>query len=174
MNNLTLDEQLCDTWSYFGRNAQFRYEGFHKKLMGHQTVDPAIKWIWNSSCQPKHKVFGWLLLNDKLSTRNILRRKKMTLDSYSCEICLTGEEETAQHLFWGCLFAQQCWGILNLETNQRGETSENIMAIKDQLNNQFFMIAVILMCWTIWRARNEIIFNSNQIGIQESKLFFLK
>ena len=85
----------------------------------------------------------------------------MALDSYNCAICLTDEEETAQHLFWNCPFAQQCWGILNLQTIQTGDTSENILAIKDQLNNQFFMIAVILMCRTIWTARNELIFKNN-------------
>jgi len=88
---------------------------------------------------------------------NLLKRKKMTLDSYTCETCLTGEEETVQHLFWGCPFAQQCWGMLNLQTIQTGGTSENVLAIKDQMNNQFFMIAIIRMCWTIWRARNELI-----------------
>jgi len=93
----------------------------------------------------------------------------MTLDSYACEIYLIGEEETVQHLFWSCPFAQQCWGILNLQTIQTGDTSENILAIKDQMNNQFFMTAIITMWWTIWTARNEFIFKNNQIVIQESK-----
>jgi hypothetical protein len=36
------------------------------------------------------------------------------------------------------------------------------------------MIAIILMCWTIWRARNELIFKNNQIGIQECRNYFFK
>lgn len=174
MNAITLEEQVNDTWTYFGTNSKFKSAGFYRKIMGHHIIDPAIKWMWRSPCQPKHKVFCWLLLNDRLSTRNILRRKGMALDSYNCAICLTDEEETAQHLFWNCPFAQQCWGILNLQTIQTGDTSENILAIKDQLNNQFFMTAVIMMCWTIWTARNELIFRSNQISMQESKRLFFK
>jgi len=48
------------------------------------------------------------------------------------------------------------------------------MAIKDQMQSQFFMVTVILKSWTIWRARNELIFNNNQVGIQECKNSFLK
>ena len=98
----------------------------------------------------------------------------MTLDSYNCEICLTGEEETVQHLFWSCPFAQQCWGILNLQMIQAGQTVDNVLAIKGQMNSQFFMIAIILMCWTICKARNKLIFKNNQIGIQDSRRFFFR
>jgi hypothetical protein len=77
-------------------------------------------------------------------------------------------EETAEHLFWHCPFAQQCWGILNLNTVLNGNTFENVMALKIQLQSQFFMVAVTLM------SRNELIFNNNQIGIQECIILFFK
>jgi len=70
--------------------------------------------------------------------------------------------------------AQQCWGLLGLSVIQAGGTFENVLAIKDQMHSQFFMIAVILMSWTIWKARNELIFNNNQFGIQECKNYFFK
>jgi len=54
----------------------------YKLLLGHQEVHPVLKWLW--SCQPKQRVFFWLLINDRLSTRNILRRKHMHLDAYDC------------------------------------------------------------------------------------------
>jgi hypothetical protein len=63
------------------------------------------------------------------------RRKHMALDSYNCEICLTREEETVEQLFWNYPFAQQCWGILNLDLIQTGGTFENILAIKDQMHS---------------------------------------
>ena len=78
-------------------------------------------------------------------------------------------EKTVEHLFWHCPFAQQCWGILNLNTIQAWGTFKNVIAIKDQRQSQFFMVAVILMSWTIWWARNELIFNNNQVGIQDCK-----
>jgi hypothetical protein len=38
----------------------------------------------------------------------------MQLQSYNCELCNKGAEETLEHLFLQCPFAQDCWGMLNL------------------------------------------------------------
>jgi len=172
MDNLTLEPNNKDVWSYSGGNIKYQSAKAYRKLLGHQSVHPSFNWLWKSICQPKHKVFYWLLLNDRLSTRNILRRKQMGLHSFNCEFCLPTVEETVTHLFWHCPFAHQCWGILNLNTVQHEGTFRNTQAIKDQLNSQFFMVAVILMSWTIWKARNDLIFNNNQLSIQECKEFF--
>jgi hypothetical protein len=173
MSNTVLDDSN-DVWSYLGGAVNFKSISAYKRLMGHSDIDPAFNWLWKSFCQPKHKVFCWLLLKDRLSTRNILRRKHMVLESFNCEICTWRTEETVEHLFWHCPFAQQCWGILNLQTVPNGNSIENIAAIKIQLHSQFFMTTIITMLWTIWKARNELIFNNNQIGIQECTVLFFK
>jgi hypothetical protein len=49
----------------------------------------------------------WLLLQDKLNTRGLLRRKHMHLDSYTCELCLLQKEERLRHLFLACPFAKK-------------------------------------------------------------------
>jgi len=174
MENTILEELNNDAWTYSGGATKFRPTIAYRKMLGHQEVDPAFKWLWKSYCQPKHKVFYWLLLKDRLSTRNILKEKNMALDSYNCEICSLIVEETVDHLFWHCPFAQHCWRILNLSTIQAGGAFENVMAIKDQIQSQFFMVVVVLMSWTIWWVRNELIFNNNQVGIQDGKNFFFK
>ena len=58
-----------------------------KQLIGYAQVHPTLKWLWNFNCQEKHKVFCWLLLKDRLRTRNILWQKSMVLDSYNCVLC---------------------------------------------------------------------------------------
>jgi hypothetical protein len=56
------------------------------------------------------KFFFWLLLKDsRLSTRNLLKRKKMQVQSYNCELCQLATEETLNHLFLECPFARSCW-----------------------------------------------------------------
>lgn len=119
--------------------------------------------MWRSYCQPKHKV-----------TRNLLKRKQMQLDSFNCVFCPSLVEERVEHLFWHCPFAQQWWGLLNLSTVQAEGTFQNILAIKNQLHSQFFMIAIILLCWTVWKARNEIIFNNNDFFFSESQIVSLR
>jgi hypothetical protein len=54
----------------------------------------------------------WLLLKDRSSKRNILRRKSKFLESYSCVLYQNDVEETRDHLFLNCPFAIACWGLL--------------------------------------------------------------
>lgn len=85
-----------------------RYFCFFQNLQvdGYQQVHVAFKWPWKIFCQPKHKVFFWLLLQEKFSTRNILRRRQMFLESYNCVLCQEGVEENRDHLFLNCYFAR--------------------------------------------------------------------
>jgi hypothetical protein len=53
--------------------------------MGHFQVHHIFKSLWKNKCQLKHKVFYWLWLKNRLNTRNMVRRKNMTLESYTCE-----------------------------------------------------------------------------------------
>ena len=89
----------------------------------------------------------------------------MNLDDYNCELCNQGTDETAEHLFFHYPFAQQCWGLINLMVLADSGVIDNFNAIKNQLHSQFSMEAIILMCWTIWTARNELIFKANQINL---------
>lgn len=171
MTNTTLSDS-SDTWRICAGSGNYSSAVIYRRLIGHQHTEPVYKWCWKSYCQPKHKVFCWLLIKDRLNTRNMLRRKHMNLQTYNCEFCTNATEETLQHLFWECPFAQQYWGSLNLQTVPQGNTFDNVEALKIQLQSQFFMIVIILMAWTIWKARNEMIFNNNQMSMQQCKCFF--
>lgn len=48
------DEQ--DTWKYQWGSA-FSSSNAYKIIVGHSQHHPAIRWIWNYFCQPKHRVF---------------------------------------------------------------------------------------------------------------------
>jgi hypothetical protein len=108
-----------------------------------------FKWLWKSKCQPKHKVFFWLLLKDRLNTRNILKRKNMQLDSFDCVICNSLLEETAGHLFLDCSFALACWDNIGIEVPLQSSIPEVISQFRRQLNSPFAMEAIILMNWAI-------------------------
>ena len=104
-----------DRWAYSWGSNNFASTKVYKLLMGHSEIHPAFKLLWKSQCQPKHKVFFWLLISDRLSTRNILRRRHMLLDSYSCVLCNSLVEESVDHLFADCSFARMCWDFIHID-----------------------------------------------------------
>ena len=105
MENLCLEIRqsnyftMTDTWSYIWGNGVFSSSKAYSVLIGHKQVPRHFKWIWKSSCQPKRKVFFWMLLHDRVNTRNLLRRKTFALDDYNCSVLNCQQEETLHHLF---------------------------------------------------------------------------
>ena len=73
-----------DEWSYIWGNSNFSTQKAYKVMIGHHPTPPHFTWIWKSSSQAKHKFFFWLLLQDRINTRNLLARKNFQLQSYSC------------------------------------------------------------------------------------------
>jgi hypothetical protein len=132
----------------------------YKFLIGHRKVHQAYKWLWSCFCQPKHKVFFWLLLKDRLSTRDILRRKNMQLESYNCVRCSLNTEETSNHLFLSCPFAKECWNSISISFQSNITSTETVLEIRAQSNNRFFMISAILMSRAIWTVRNDLSFKN--------------
>jgi hypothetical protein len=131
--------------------------------VGQRIVHPAFKWLWKSARQNKHKVFFWLLLNDRLITRDILQRKGMALPSYNCLSCQAGTVETRTHLFFTYPFAVACWSTNNLQV-LHNDSFLTLEGFRLQLQIPFFMDFIITMSWCIWMQHNDLIFK----GVQRS------
>jgi len=88
INNLHFTEEH-DIWPFIWGSPFFSSSKAYKHLTGHRITHASFKWLWSSAVQHKHKVFFWLLLQDRLSTRSLLRRKNMFLPDYNCFCCTT-------------------------------------------------------------------------------------
>jgi hypothetical protein len=105
-------QQGPDSWSYIWGTTKFSTKKAYLVMMGHNEVIPHFSWLWKSSCQPRHKIFFWLLFHDRLNTRNLLGRKNFHLQCYDCVCTNCNLEETLEHLFWLCPFAGKCWDFI--------------------------------------------------------------
>ena len=163
-----------DTWSYIWGSENYTSAKAYKRMVGHRATTPHFKWIWNSSCQPKHKMFFWMLLHDRLNTRNLLRRKTMVLESYNCAVASRASEETLHHLFWGCPFAKMCWNYICPTRTQNLSILEAFQDLKDKLQLPFFMEIIILGSWAIWITRNNKVFENITPSFQGWKNIFFE
>jgi len=166
--------EMADKWTYIWGNAIFSSVKTYKQLSGFKRVDPAHTWLWKSSCQQKHKVFFWLLINDRLNTRGLLRRKNMVLDSYACEMCILQREESLRHLLFRCNFAKNCWASIGIFYPLHLQPLQIIKRMKRSLHVSFYMEVIILMSWNIWTQRNNWLFNEVYPSVQRCKNNFKK
>jgi hypothetical protein len=116
-------------------------------------------WLWRSSCQMKHNFF-LLFLKDHLNTRGLLRRKNMTLECYTCEMCIWQDEESLLYLFTKYNFAKACWESIGIVIPQSSNRKRVITMLKRRIAEPFFMEVIILMTWGIWSTRNGWIFDN--------------
>lgn len=127
--------------------------------------------MWNSSCRGKHKFFFWLLLNDRLNKRNLLRRKTMHLGSYPCVLCNTNQEETLLHLFFDCSFGKWCWRFLNIDWDTQLQPEEMLLRASSNLV-QIFREIWMTASWCIWYHRNDIIFDHKTLSLSRWRISF--
>lgn len=98
-----------DRWSLVGYSRGYSSIQMYALMMGPSKVHSLFQDIWKTACRLRHQIFFWLLLHDRVNSRNLLHKKSMVLDSYNCALCADNTEETNLHLFWDCPFALLCW-----------------------------------------------------------------
>lgn len=148
-----------DSWSYTW-GSKFSSKNAYKHLQGSLEATPLFRWIWKSGALGKHKFFAWLLIKDRLSTRNILKIKNMFLDDYSCVLCVNGPEETSLHLFLECPFSSACWHSIGVNWNLSLPPLDMVIQARTDFGSHIFREIFITACWNIWKARNGIIFDN--------------
>ena len=72
------------------------------------------KAIWKAKAEGKHRFFGWLLLQQKIQTADILLVKGIPCNPVCC-LC-DQAPETAAHLCLHCPFAQEVWFLVHTWT----------------------------------------------------------
>ena len=84
-----------------GYTAKSYYVLMHSSLPN----DDPCKWIWQSKCIMKIKVFAWLMLNDHLNTRDMLLRRNWRSEEDLCPMCSAQQHEDRDHLFLNAISA---------------------------------------------------------------------
>lgn len=122
----------------------------------------------------KAKVFLWLVLHNKILTKDNLSKRNWK-GNLNCVFC--GLPESIDHLFFQCSVARFIWRII--------QTALNLNSIPSDVENLFgpwmnsFSITeknlVLFGCgaviWAIWRSRNNCCFNVTLIDDPTNVIF---
>lgn len=113
-----IDTEMRDTWTY-AWGSKYTSAKFYQFYYRDVTTDDSFRWIWKTKCTTKLKVFAWLLLSDRLNTKNMLRRRHYVVGPNTgrtddCVLCQHRCDETLEHLFFTCTFSKSCWDTIGM------------------------------------------------------------
>jgi hypothetical protein len=93
-----------------------------------------------------------------LTRDNLAKRRK--IEDPSCLFC--SEAETVQHLFFDCVVAAQCWKVISdiVGTTVGGDLVLIGQYWLSNKRNCVLNIVTSAVFWSIWKLRNEILFQN--------------
>jgi hypothetical protein len=157
---LSLSQSNNDVWTFQWGDC-YTSRKYYKFVYRSLNPPGPFSWIWKSKLWPKLKVFAWLLLVDRLNTRNMLKRRHFNIgNDYSCPLCSSGVEETLEHLFFSCPFSTSCWSTLNITWNGDSAIIDKVIEAKENFQEKLFFEVFVIAAWGIWKERNNWIFKS--------------
>lgn len=129
--------------------------------------------LWSIKLPPKIKIFLWKLHWCIVPTRYFLSKRIHNL-SQACVWC-GHETETVQHLFWDCEIALEAWDFVgNWWSNKRMFTQTRHFSLiklfrcfERKLVSPYWNLVVASTCWSIWLARNEVLFMNKRVKREE-------
>ena len=120
-----------DDWTFAWGSKVYASSKYYRFCFRNIIPHEDFLWLWKSKSTPKLKFFCWLLLSDRLNTRNMLRRRHYNIgNDFSCMLCSPAPEETLEHLFFRCPFSENCWDLLGISWETVGDGLDLISAAK--------------------------------------------
>ena len=170
---VTLLPQGPDVRIFQWGNANYTASKLYNFMFGAFPIDPAIQEIWKSKCLPKLRVFSWLLLMDRLNTKELMQRKHWQIDSGThCMLCNSHQEESRDHLFFSCSFAKSCWDMISIRWENNLNISARFSTAKRQFRGPCFMEIVACAAWNVWKERNDFIFRNQRPSLARWRVRF--
>jgi hypothetical protein len=119
--------------------------------------------IWRAKITKKLKKFIWLVVRDRINSRNLLKRKnfKVQGDDYSCVLCNLNIEEYTYHLLFQCPLSTECWTSINIHWDHDLYFFDTIKKAREECQHELFMEVFSIAAWEIWKQQNAKIFRDD-------------
>lgn len=172
MGGQQLDEVI---WTY-DMNKVYIVRPCYGKFMQVQQSDVVdihlknyLKFIWESSVPSKLKVFGWILVQDRLPTRKKLFKMGIIhdLEDLGYVFCLE-QEEDLDHIMLHFPMVKTMWQKIQswlevevpVEENFRSRFLKVVAVLSNKMSSNRAGVIWLIVCWCIWKQHNDIVFNN--------------
>ena len=145
------------------------FEGDHPQLFNS---------FWRIKALPLAHFVAWMVLENKISTKDNLVRREVVVERILCCFCRK-KKENLFHLFFGCKFAWLVWNLCYAWLWLKSVDHLNPHSHFSHINLCNAPISINLVLGNVWIAmvseiwchRNKIIFNGGVVD--RSNIFFL-
>ncbi|XP_074288554.1 uncharacterized protein LOC141613708 [Silene latifolia] len=142
---------------WIDNNGNYSVSSGYKWLCGQQSKVTWCPVIWTQTSIPKHSFIGWLVVQERLMTRERLLNFGFITDG----ACLFRQShlETHQHLMYECKFSQLCWdlirGWLEIDFPTPGLVAWCLnWRCKSLMKKQIVFTAIVAAWYHLWHAKN--------------------
>jgi hypothetical protein len=149
------------------------FSGQSNQLGGSQRVQ-VFKDLWFNNIPSKVSIFGWMLLLEKLPTKEALYNKGIITNTHErcCVFCFKEVEDT-HHIFFTCTVPSLIWSKV-FRWMRVNPISFVVISnhftlfgglLKGSHYKKFRYLIWLITTWSIWRKRNNIIFRGEFVNI---------
>jgi hypothetical protein len=160
LGGICIDPLVNDEWKTIWKDGIYTAARYYHHQFRHISCSKVYDWIWKRKCVLRIKVFAWLLVSDRLNTKDMLKRRNWKVtDVYHCVLCPGRVSEDWMHLFFDCNFSRRIWAYLQIDWSVGQTMEEKFYNAKKVSNLPCFTEIVIVTTWHIWKQRNNVIFD---------------
>lgn len=137
-------------------------------------ANPLLCWIWKSCCTMSIKMFAWLVIMDKINTKDMIQQRHWKInDVPQCVLCPTFALEGRNHLFFQCNFSVRVWNYLQIVWTDSNDMVQIAIQARREFAKPFFSEVVFLAWWNIWKVRNDKPFRHIKPTFRQSRAGFV-
>mgnify|MGYP000863857686 FL=1 len=157
LSDISLDDNAKDCWYWkHGKKSGYTAKKYYDLVHEPIPTNPLLCWIWKSCCTMTIKMFAWLVIMDRVNTKDMIQRRKWKInDGPECVLCPIGALEDRNHLFFQCNFSMRVWNYLQISWPNNQDMVQIACHARKDFNKPFFSEVVFLTWWNIWKVRND-------------------
>ena len=151
-------------WWKEAKDGNFSVKSFYSALEGSSTVLFLKNIIWSPGVPTKVSFFAWEATWGKALTMDQLKKRGWSLPN-RCYLCCA-VEESIDHLLIHCTKARILWAMKEILLGWHG-----LFVGKNRV--KVWKAAPLCLFWTVWKKRNKVVFENEDLSIQRMKYFFV-
>ena len=151
-------------WWKEAKDGNFSVKSFYSALEGSSTVLFLKNIIWSPGVPTKVSFFAWEATWGKALTMDQLKKRGWSLPN-RCYLCCA-VEESIDHLLIHCTKARILWAMKEILLGWHG-----LFVGKKRV--KVWKAAPLCLFWTVWKKRNKVVFENEDLSIQRMKYFFV-